>query len=250
MQEKGDDWYFKDEWLDKAIAYDLKFYRSGGLLTAGPDPSLHNLPGFGDQLNYTMLEKAGFQPHEAIQVMTGNGAKLLGLEKTGSIQEGYKADLVVLKGDLNADPEVIKNVETVIKSGMAYDPELLIESVRGKVGSTNDDYMSYFGQKAPGDKPEIFAPNLISFPDRVEFGSVFSKDGKEFYYAVEEDGVASIYESKLRNGVWSPPSVVIEDEVYSFNDPMLSNDESRLYFIINMPGKEGMKDYDIMYVER
>ncbi|MEG3193722.1 amidohydrolase, partial [Lysobacter sp. D1-1-M9] len=77
MDARGGDWYFKPDWLERALAYDLAFYRAGGLLTAGPDPGLHNLPGFGDQRNFELFVEAGFEPEEAVQVMTSNGAKSL-----------------------------------------------------------------------------------------------------------------------------------------------------------------------------
>ncbi|ELR68411.1 hypothetical protein C900_00443 [Fulvivirga imtechensis AK7] len=100
--------------------------------------------------------------------------------------------------------------------------------------------------------PKIFAPGIISLPDRHEFGSTFSNDQKEIYFGVDREGKAEILHSKLIRGVWSTPEVIITHEKYSFNDPMLSPDESRLYFISDMPlersGKK--KDYDIWYIER
>jgi len=41
---------------------------------------------------------------------------------------------VLLRGDLVADPSVIRNVVTVYKDGVAYDPARLIKAVRGRVG--------------------------------------------------------------------------------------------------------------------
>lgn len=110
----------------------------------------------------------------------------------------------------------------------------------------------YFGQKSPGEKPEKFAPRQISQPDRYEYGSVFSQDGREFFFSTVHQGIAKTWYSKLKNGVWSEPVVILSDEQYSYNDPMLSPDEQRLYFISNRPlsGKGKPKDYDIWYVER
>ena len=48
--------------------------------------------------------------------------------------QGKIADLVLLKGDLVADPSVIRNVVTVYKDGVAYDPTKLINAIRGRVG--------------------------------------------------------------------------------------------------------------------
>src|SRR5690606_25185360 len=193
MKEEGDNWYFKEKWLQQAMAYELAFYRSGGLLTAGPDPGLHNLPGYGDQKNYELFIEAGFRPEEAIQIMTSNGATLLDLEYIGQIRENFMANLVVLNADLEINPKGIQEVEWVFKEGKVYDPEKLTSSILGHVGSDSDNDMTYFGLRPPGIKPEVFAEHLISKPDRHEFGSVFSKDGKDFFFGVDIDGKAEIW---------------------------------------------------------
>jgi len=46
----------------------------------------------------------------------------------------------------------------------------------------------YLGQNPPGMTPEVFAPNIIS-TDKRELNSVFSPDGKEFYFTKRSDGV-------------------------------------------------------------
>ncbi|WP_373524597.1 amidohydrolase family protein [Aquiflexum sp.] len=252
MKEEGDNWYFKEKWLSQAMAYELAFFRLGGLLTAGPDPGLHNLPGYGDQKNYELFIEAGFKPEEAIQVMTSNGAKLLDLNNRGIIQENFIANMVILNADLESDPKGIQEVEWVLKDGKVYDPVKLTESILGHVGSGSDENMSYFGLKPPTTVPEKFAPHLISKPERHEFGSVFSKDGKEFFFGVDTDGIAEVWVSKLLNGVWTEAEVLLTHPQYSFNDPMLSPDEDRLYFISDMPltGTGKKEDYDIWYVER
>lgn len=134
MKAKGKDWYFKEGWLERALAYDLAFFRAGGLLTAGPDPGLHNLPGFGDQRNFELFVEAGFTVEEAIKVMTANGAQLLGRTDIGRIAPGARANIVVLDGDLSKNANVIRHTELVFKDGMAYDPLKLLEDVRGQIG--------------------------------------------------------------------------------------------------------------------
>ncbi|MDN5205554.1 amidohydrolase family protein [Fulvivirgaceae bacterium BMA10] len=134
MSEAGKNWYFKETWLKKSMEYDLAFYRSGGLLTAGPDPGLHNLPGYGDQRNFELLVEAGFKPVEAIQVMTSNGAKLLDNPDIGTISVGKTADLVIINGDIEVSPKSIRNTELVFKEGYGFSPEKLIADVKGQVG--------------------------------------------------------------------------------------------------------------------
>jgi hypothetical protein len=110
---------------------------AGGLLGAGVDPTGNGgaLPGFGDQRNYELLLEAGFTPVEVVQIMTLNGARILGVDGDARLHRAGKlADLVVIRGDLAADPAAIRNVTHVFKDGVGYDPDRLVESVRGTVG--------------------------------------------------------------------------------------------------------------------
>jgi imidazolonepropionase-like amidohydrolase len=118
----------------KAMKFEYDFVKAGGLLGAGMDPSVGNLPGFGDQRNMTLFMEAGFTPAQAIQIMTSNGAKILGASDRGTITVGKAADLVVVRGDLTAKPEDLQNVVTVFKDGVGYDSLKLIDSVKGIVG--------------------------------------------------------------------------------------------------------------------
>jgi imidazolonepropionase-like amidohydrolase len=52
----------------------------------------------------------------------------------GSIEVGKRADLVVLAGDPVARPHEIRNVRLVFRDGVGYDPDRLLDSVRGQVG--------------------------------------------------------------------------------------------------------------------
>lgn len=251
-EEQGDRWYFKPEWLTKSLAYDLQYFKAGGLLTAGPDPGIYNLPGFGDQKNYELFVEGGFTPTEAIQVMTANGAKSLGIDHIGQIAAGMQADLVVLKGDLEEDSSVIRSVEIVFKNGQAYDPTKLLEAVQGHVGSIYDNSMQYFGQKPPGHKAELFAPGLVSKSDRHEFGITFSKAGDECYLGVDEGNRNVTYSFLLKDGVWSQAAELLPEAEGSIHDPMLSLDDQRLYYIAHgtRAKKLGKKDANLWYLER
>jgi imidazolonepropionase-like amidohydrolase len=251
-QQQGPAWYFKKEWLTKSMAYELQFFRKGGLLVAGLDPGLHNMPGFGDQKNYELFIEAGFRPEEAVQVMSSNGAKLLERTDIGTLEKGKIANLIVLDGNLENNPKVIRNVQIVFKDGVGYDPKKLIHSVKGNVGSETDNNMNYFGQKPPLDKPELFAPNIISIPNRHEFGCTISKDSNAFYFGVDNNGIMEIHYSNLEDGVWSPQKKLFETDSVSYNDPMFSPDERRLYFISNrsLTDEKAKEDADIWYIER
>ena len=110
---------------------------AGGLLVGGPDPTGAGgvLPGFGDQREVELLVEAGFTPLEAIQIGTQNGARFLGRDDDiGTIAAGKRADLVLVHGDPAAHIEEIENVAVVFKNGLGYDPQRLLEAVRGQVG--------------------------------------------------------------------------------------------------------------------
>ncbi|TYA84463.1 hypothetical protein FUA24_05255 [Seonamhaeicola marinus] len=110
---------------------------------------------------------------------------------------------------------------------------------------------TYLGQPDPGLTPQLFAPNFISTEEQ-EFSCCFNAEGTAFYFAVDMGGRNEIRHTKLINGVWSKPEVLLSHERYGYNDPFLSPDEKRLYFIsshtLNGTGKP--KDIDIWYIEK
>jgi enamidase len=121
----------------KARQLEIDFFRAGGLLIAGTDPTGGGgvIPGYSDQRALELLVEGGLTPLEAIKVGTLNGATYLGrAARVGSIASGKQADLVVIDGDPSARIEDIRRVDLVFKEGIGYDPAKLIASVRGKVG--------------------------------------------------------------------------------------------------------------------
>jgi imidazolonepropionase-like amidohydrolase len=122
--------------LAKMMAWERAFVAAGGLLGAGVDPwGTGLLPGVGDLRNYELLVEAGFTPEQAVQIVTLNGARILGEDRdVGSIAPGKRADLVVVGGDPVRTPAEIYNVVTVFRDGTGYDARLLREGARGKVG--------------------------------------------------------------------------------------------------------------------
>lgn len=127
---------WKDLWV-KALEFEKAFVEAGGLLASGVDPTGYGgaLPGYGDQRNYELLHEAGFSTPEVVQIMTLNGAMILGIEdETGSIEPGKHADLVLIDGDLASDPALIRNVEIVFRDGVGFDSAWMIDSIEGTVG--------------------------------------------------------------------------------------------------------------------
>ncbi len=121
----------------KGMALERAFAKAGGTLLAGTDPTGSGgvVPGYSDQRQIELLVEAGFSPVEAISIGTLNGAKYLGREsRIGSVATGKQADLVVVLGDPSKAIGDIRRVETVFKNGVGYDPQKLIDSVKGQVG--------------------------------------------------------------------------------------------------------------------
>ncbi|MFK8164876.1 MAG: hypothetical protein AB8H12_20690 [Lewinella sp.] len=114
------------------------------------------------------------------------------------------------------------------------------------------DELRYLGQEPPSSQPEIFAPDIISKTDQYEFGSVFNREATAFFYGVDTGDKSEIRYSELVGNKWSAPKTILSHNEYGFNDPFLSLDENRLYFISQkaLAGKGSKQDYDIWYVER
>jgi len=79
--------------------------------------------------------KYGFAPLDAIRIATLNDATFLGIQgRTGSIEVGKEADLLIVRGNPAERIEDIENVEMVFNNGIAYDPKTLLAMVKGQLG--------------------------------------------------------------------------------------------------------------------
>ena len=92
--------------------------RAGVRLAGGSDCGWGSYP-FGDfQGEITAMAEAGLTAMQAIQAGTRNPAEALGiLDRTGTIEPGKSADLLVVDGDPAADLETLRNVRAVFKQG-------------------------------------------------------------------------------------------------------------------------------------
>jgi adenine deaminase len=92
-------------------------------------------------------EEAGFSPIKVIQHVTGNNAKILGMEtKIGAIRPGFLADLIVVNGNPLENIKVLYptgveevkdgkqvhggGIEWTIKDGIPYHAPTLAKEVR------------------------------------------------------------------------------------------------------------------------
>jgi enamidase len=121
----------------KMMAMELAFAKAGGMLIAGTDPTGGGgvIPGYSNQRQIELLVDEGHSPLEAIKISTLNGAKYLGRDaRIGSIAVGKQADLVLVTGDPSMKISDVRNVDTVFRKGLGFDPAKLIDSVKGKAG--------------------------------------------------------------------------------------------------------------------
>ena len=112
--------------------------------------------------------------------------------------------------------------------------------------------VKYIQFEKPSNIPQLFAPGFISKDSVSEYGSVFNEAVTEFFFAIDKDRKSEILWTKLKNDQWTKPEVIIYDPKYSFNDPFLSVDESKLYYISDLPRneKDTINDFDIWYSNR
>ena len=121
----------------KEMRFERDFFRAGGLLLAGTDPTGYGgvVAGYANARELELLVEAGLTPLEAIEVATMNGARYLGRAgRIGSVAVGKRADLMVVRGDPSANIAAVRDVETVFKDGVGYDSAKLFASVKGMVG--------------------------------------------------------------------------------------------------------------------
>jgi len=121
----------------KMMQLEYAFAKAGGMLVAGTDPTGGGgvIPGYANQRQLELLVEEGFTPLEAITIGTLNGAKYLGRDRQiGSIASGKQADLLLVTGDPSRVIADVRNVDTVFRQGIGFDPAKLIQSVTGRVG--------------------------------------------------------------------------------------------------------------------
>jgi Tol biopolymer transport system component len=111
----------------------------------------------------------------------------------------------------------------------------------------------YLGQKPPGKVPKVFEPKIVS-TGLDELNSVFSPDGREFYFCVRNFlGAVSIFQMKMEGEEWSQPKLLPFASRYGDIDVTMSPDGNKILFSSRrpIPGSDEQKeDYDFWMVKR
>jgi Tol biopolymer transport system component len=117
---------------------------------------------------------------------------------------------------------------------------------------TITDSRAYLGQTPPGERPEIFAPGIISLDNRLETYPTFSPDGKEMFFSVVNAAwtEGTILQTRLKDGIWiTPEKAPFSANPYINWESFLSPDGKRLFFASNRP-PSSPSAIDIWMVER
>lgn len=183
-----------------------------------------------DNYHLTPLHIAAiFGRIKTLEILTDNGADLNSKSFLG------KTPLQFAKDEENEEA-----VDFLISRG-AEQKEWRFPVLEGK----------YFGQKKPGKKPELFAPEIVSSIFTEHSSGVFSPDGKAFYWTSNQNQF-KIFRMELKNNIWTEPEIASFSGKYSDYNPVLSYDGKRLFFVSGQPLSEesSVDDDNIWYVEK
>jgi imidazolonepropionase-like amidohydrolase len=105
--------------IARTLAIIKALYDAGVPVVAGTD---EGVPGFSVYREIELYTKAGMTPIDALRAATAVSAKAMGLEKEiGTIENGKKADLIVLDKNPIEDISNVRGVRLVMKGGTLWD---------------------------------------------------------------------------------------------------------------------------------
>ena len=98
------------------------------MLTAGSDVAMPWVtPGVSFHRELELLVESGIPIDDVLTIATANGAKALKLsERTGSIEAGKDADLVLLRGNPIENISNTRSIEHVVLDGQVLNPSQLL----------------------------------------------------------------------------------------------------------------------------
>lgn len=102
-----------------------EMHRAGVPILAGTDTAagVRVYPGFSLHSELELLVQAGLTPMEALQAATLNAGKFLELADTGTIEQGKRADLVLLDANPLEQISNTRKIRSVVLAGRYYSRE-------------------------------------------------------------------------------------------------------------------------------
>lgn len=112
----------------------------------------------------------------------------------------------------------------------------------------------YLGQKRPGATPEVFAPGIVS-REGQQSKFFITADHSQVVFCEREsvNNTSRLMSITNTGGVWGKPAVIPFSQEYINNEPALTMDGKRLFFVSNRPippSKEAEKLPDIWVSEQ
>ncbi len=124
---------------------------------------------------------------------------------------------------------------------------LLILFVLECTGQNNA--FDYFGIHSPGDKIELFAPNIVSLKDSKDYSLAVSPLGDEVFFATGTWPESKLMHVKKEGNVWTKPEIAAFASGYFAVEPAFSPDGKYLFFS-SSKGMEDINQYSIWRVEK
>lgn len=114
MGEAGEKFLSKEQLLSEI----KKMYDAAIPILAGTDPPNAGI-NYGTDLykELELISESGIPTLEVLKAGTSNITKAFGLENKGLIKVGFRADLILLEGDVTEDIKALNNTKTIWKEG-------------------------------------------------------------------------------------------------------------------------------------
>lgn len=102
-----------------------RFHALGVTLIAGTDTI--SLGGLTLPRELELMVAAGLKPADVLQIATLGAARTMRRDdRSGSIEAGKDADLILVEGNPVADISAVRRIRSVFKAGVEYDPQTLL----------------------------------------------------------------------------------------------------------------------------
>lgn len=110
----------------------------------------------------------------------------------------------------------------------------------------------YLGQTPPGNTPVIFAPGIVSLPNRKEPCITFAPDGMSAYFYIEfwpSAGTPYVMFSEYKNGAWTKPASPSFAQSRKTAEPFFAFGGKRIY-LNSTKALNQVGTLDLSYVEK